>query len=326
MHSVLKEESKMTLTDKELKEAVNGFEAEDQALHAKRVSLLSKMEDLRAINDCMSEWTRTTKLEWEALNKECENTLAARLEFNKKHTSVGSACVPSLKTLHSQQRVGSNTMDEMPHWFNTVAISSEASKMAWYSMKRGECKVDVSSPGGKAVDALYTMLSQAKTHWVESNPEKSFDWNSHDYNAEASKKSIGARLNLGSHGKDSELPREYKNDFGFYARAAVDDSIAHVFKQEQVEEKKRVETAAIPSIDTFLSPSAELVDLVDLVDKDDDTANDGPASPASKMTPISGSSAMATPMTPTASKITKPPLMAAAKPSTWFATGHWSAK
>lgn len=205
------------------------WETHDEEAHAKRVALLQKMSDLRTINECMAEWTQECKHEWDSLNKEEEEAHRTRLEWNRSTTGIASSYVPTMKTFHTHSKVGVNPSNQAPHWFDTVCISSQASKLAWNAVKSGQCSANLSTSGGKAVDSLYCMLSDAQKHWkpglassaAASKVESTFDWNSHDFDIKREKTSVEAKLFAQPTGKANSLPREYQNDIQFYIRQAT---------------------------------------------------------------------------------------------------------
>lgn len=236
----------MTLPEGELERVTNQWQSQDEKTHTRRVALLRKMSDLRTINECMAEWTNSCKQEWEDLNKQEDEEHTQRLKWNNSNIGIASSYVPTLKTFHSHQKVGANPMNEAPHFFDTVCISTQASKFAWDSVMSGQCSADLSTSGGKAVDSLFHMLSDAKKQWKPSAVSTSknvdeFDWNSHSYDHSAQRASVEAKLELSETNDTVELPREYRNDVQFYLRAASNPDQELVSAPTTTEDKSIVD-------------------------------------------------------------------------------------
>lgn len=276
------------------------WEEQDATAHAKRVDLLRRMSDLRTINESMAEWTQDCKREWEALNKEEEETHKARLDWNRSNTGVASSYVPTMKTFHTHNKVGLNPSNQVPHWFDTVCISSQASKLAWDAVKSGHCGADLSTSGGKAVDSLFCMLSDAQKHWKPtttasktSKMDATFDWNSHDFDIKREKPTVEAKLGLGNSNKAVEtaahnsLPREYQNDIQFYIRQAS-------------------------------SPTNDVSDVADVASADVAAAQSVSNSISDKLSKMSFTPSL--PAKPTVSKVG----VANAAGSSWWSASHWS--
>lgn len=252
---------------------VEKWEAEDKDSYAKRQMLLKRMNILRTINECMAEWTQTCKKEWDDLNEQDVQTHASRMEWNKNNTKVANSYVPTMKIFQDRNKIGMESANEKPHWFDTVCIAAHANKMSWDAVTSGECSVELSTSGGKAVHSLYTMLSDAQKHWKPPNSpsatasrpvaSKKFDWDSHAYDYATEKKDVDAKLGISQSFDPSvtSLPREYENDIQFYLRAATDNSqssqIASV-DSKPVDEKQSIEdqiAADLAGVCGTLAPS-----------------------------------------------------------------------
>lgn len=140
---------------------------------ANRQQILERMRQLRSINESLAEWTQICKREWDQANRDDETRHNARLQWNELNTSLPVSCVPSLKSFNEKPSAGFDSINDAPHWFDTVCISAEASKLAFDSVKAGECNVNVSTTGGKAVSGLFDMLVDAKKLWTP--PVSSFN-------------------------------------------------------------------------------------------------------------------------------------------------------
>ena len=290
----------MSPSQETLEVVAKEWETHDEEAHAKRVALLQKMSDLRTINESMAEWTQDCKREWDILNKEEEQAHKARMDWNRSNTGVASSYVPTMKTFHSHSKVGVNPSNQAPHWFDTVCISSQASKLAWDAVKSGQCSTDLSTSGGKAVDSLYCMLSDAQKHWKPttaasktSKIESTFDWNSHDYDIKRQKTSVEAKLFAQPTGKVNTLPREYQNDIQFYIRQASNPTVTN-----SNNEADPVEDDPATSISNSISDKLSKISLT----------------PLTPLTPLASTK-------PTTSKMG----VANAAGSSWWSASHWSA-
>jgi hypothetical protein len=208
----------------ELERVANEWKAEDRQAFANRQQILERMRQLRSINESLAEWTQNCKREWDQANRDDEARHNARLQWNESNTSLPVSCVPSLKSFNEKPSAGFDSINDAPHWFDTVCISAEASKLAFDSVKAGECNVNVSTTGGKAVSGLFDMLVDAKKLWTQpvssvNNTPVSFNWSSHDYDASKEKEAVASKLSIGA--PTSSLPREYENDIEFYMRSVA---------------------------------------------------------------------------------------------------------
>lgn len=217
----------------ELERVAKQWKVDDEQSYANRQKLLSTMQNLCALNEHLAEWTQLCKTEWEEANRTDEARHAERMEWNTANTGLTASCVPTLKTFNDAGKPGFDSINEQPHWFDTLCIATKASQMAWDAVKDGECDVDLSSTGGKAVDGLYNMLTDSKKNWKApiSATNRAFNWASHGYDASKQRKELEAKLEIGaspeespqpiSHVGPTPLPREYLNDIEFYIRTAA---------------------------------------------------------------------------------------------------------
>ena len=217
------------LTDREIDDTIEKWKEEDQAAYAKRQHLLKKMSQLRSMNECLSGWAEQVEREWkeEAMND--DKRTKARMAWSKANTGVSPNSVPSLTNLYktSSTKAGAEALNEKPHWFGTLAVSTKASNLAWNAAKSNECNADFTTPGGQALNSLFSMLISTKKMWkpeIASPAGKTpaFNWSSHDFSIIAEKSDLESKLGFQTSTtsvSDFPLPREYVTDLQCFARA-----------------------------------------------------------------------------------------------------------
>ena len=190
--------------------------------YKRRQTLIARLRALRAINESVTAWTQAIESQWSVLDAEETDELERRVEWTAANTTVSASNTPSMKRFSAKARCGFDPLNQRPHWMQPLAVSAQASNLAWQMAQDSTLATDLTTSGGIAVSNLCLLLKESKevASSTLNTPKTPFSWNSHSYNGVKERAALEERLGLNSAVdaalERSELPREHADDLQLF--------------------------------------------------------------------------------------------------------------